>query len=54
MSEPDYKELFKRMCSYYCSLMDGDTHQIECAYDLMKKHNIVDEDGEEIYEDDEE
>jgi hypothetical protein len=54
MTEPDYKDLFRRMCGYYLSLMDGDTHQIGDAYALMKKHNVVDENDEEIYEDDEE
>ena len=54
MIEPDYKDLFKQMCSYYCSLMEGDTHLVEDAYALMRKHNIVDENGEEIYEDEDE
>jgi hypothetical protein len=49
-----YKGLFKRMCGYYCSLMDGDTHHVEDAYALMKEHGIVDEDGEEIYEEEDE
>ena len=48
-----YKDLFKRMCSYYISLMEGDTLYTEEAYKLMEAHGIVDEDGEEIYDEDE-
>ena len=52
--EINYKALFEQMCGYYLSLMDGDTHRIEDAYSLMERHGIVDEDGEEIYEDEDE
>jgi len=48
------REKFEAMCRYYVSLMEGDTHMVDDAYDLMKKEGIVDEDGEQIYEEDEE
>ena len=44
----EYEVLFRDMCSYYLSLMEGDTHHIEKAYALMKEHGIVDEDGFEV------
>lgn len=48
------REKFETMCRYYVSLIEGDTHLIEDAYVLMKEEGIVDEDGEMIYEEDDE
>ncbi len=48
MQERRYKEIedkFKLMCSYYLSIMEGDTHIVDDAYSLMKEEGIVDEDG---------
>jgi hypothetical protein len=47
------RDKFEQMCRYYLSLMEGDTHMIEDAYTLMKREGIVDEDGFQIYEEDE-
>ena len=43
-----YKNAFEEMCSYYMSLMDGDTHRIEDAHKLMREFSIIDENGEMI------
>lgn len=48
-----YKDLFKQMCHYYCSLIEGDDLYVEDAYKLMHEHGITDEDGFEIDQDDE-
>lgn len=48
------RELFLEMCRYYLSLMEGDTHLIEDAYALMKEQGVVDEDGFENYNGDDE
>lgn len=41
----EYEYLFKKMCEYYLSLTEGDTHLVDDAYDLMREYGIVDEDG---------
>ena len=52
--EVDYKRAFHLMCSYYASIMEGDTHRIDDAFKLMAEHNIdeygypMDEDIDEI------
>lgn len=48
-----WKRAFESMCTYYLSLTDGDTHYVENAFDLMREHGIVDEDGFEIVNEDE-
>jgi len=48
------RDKFEQMCAYYMSLMDGDTHRIEDAFDLMKKEKVIDEDGEWIDHNEEE
>ena len=47
-----FAEDFEKMCHYYLSLTEGDDHQIDDAYALMRKHGIVDEYGFEICEED--
>lgn len=49
-----YKDAFEQMCRYYMSLMEGDTHRIGGAHKLMREFGIIDEDGELIYEDEDE
>ena len=44
----EYKYAFEQMCNYYYSLMEGDTHRIGDAHDLMREFGIIDEDGEMI------
>jgi hypothetical protein len=44
---------FELLAQYFFSVMEGDTHQIESAYRLLRKHNLADEDGFPIYEDEE-
>jgi hypothetical protein len=53
MEAKKYKDAFHEMCSYYYSLMEGDTHRIGDASKLMREFGIIDEDGEMIYEEDE-
>jgi hypothetical protein len=48
------REKFEQMCRYYISLVEGDTHMVDDAYALMKAEGIVDEDGFQIYEEDDE
>lgn len=45
-----WQDAFKQMCRYYLSLTEGDDYLIDDAFALMRKHGIVDEDGFEIYE----
>jgi hypothetical protein len=50
-SYEDYWEVvsaLEDMVGHYLSLFEGDTHQIEDAYKLMKKLGYVDEDGFEL------
>ena len=49
-----YKDAFEQMCHYYGSLMQGDTHNIENAYKLMREFNIIDEGGNVIYNEEDE
>lgn len=42
----EYKHLFHKMCKYYLSLIDGDTHYVTDALNLMEDYDIVDENGE--------
>jgi hypothetical protein len=51
MKIEDTDKDFKLLAYYYLSLMEGDTHLIEDAYELLRNHGIVDENGERIYED---
>lgn len=39
---------FKRLAYYYNSLMEGDTHLIDDAMDLLREYEFIDEDGEWI------
>jgi hypothetical protein len=48
------REKFRLMCTYYLSLTAGDTYMVDDAFKFMKEEGIVDEDGEEIYEEEEE
>ena len=48
-----YKNDFLTMCDYYYSLFEGDTHLVDDAIELMRKHGLVDENGERIYDEDE-
>lgn len=47
------KKDLKGMAYYYNSLIEGDTHLVDEAFELMKKYNFVDENNEWIYEEDE-
>jgi hypothetical protein len=47
------REKFIRMCGYYMSLMEGDTHQIGDAFKLMREEGILDKDDELIEEEEE-
>ncbi len=43
---------FKLLAHYYMSLMEGDTHKIEDAMELLREYNFIDEDGEVISDED--
>lgn len=45
----DYYILFLIMCGYFLSVMEGSDSVISEAYDLMKAHGVVDEDGFPTY-----
>lgn len=47
-------EDFNLLSRVFLSVMDGDTHRIEDGYEVLRKYNIVDEDGFEIYEEEDE
>lgn len=44
----DWEAMFRDMCHYYLSLIEGDTHMVDDAFKLMRSANIVDEDGFEL------
>jgi hypothetical protein len=46
-----WKDAFDQMCTYFLSHMEGDDLYTDEAYALMRKHNIVDEDGFDCRED---
>lgn len=37
---------FKQLAACYMSLMEGDTHRVEEALELMRKHKLIDENDE--------
>jgi len=43
-------EDFKKLAHYYISLYDGEDFYTEMAWKLIQKYNLVDEFGEQIYE----
>lgn len=48
----DYADAFALMCQYFVRVVEGDDWVLDEAYDLMRKHGIVDENDELIEEDD--
>jgi len=49
----DWEARYRRMAKYFLMDMEGDTHHIESAYAMLREDGIVDEDGFEIHEEDE-
>lgn len=45
-------DAFRLLASYYMSLMEGDTHKIDDAFELLRKHGFLDEDDEWVDEED--
>jgi hypothetical protein len=45
------EEDFKNLAACYLSFMEGDTGRIEYAYTLMRKYDLLDEEGYMKYDD---